>query len=119
MNLSIHTALSEPTPGFTPTSEYLFTSHFGRPLDPDNTSHAFQAFAARAGIGKRHVHELRHAAASLMLAAGTTFPAVSRVLGHSSTRITDEVYAHLGHEALRGAVDRLAGVLDPGLDHKP
>ena len=99
--------------GFTPASEYLFTSHFGRPLDPDNTSHAFQAFAARAGLGRRHVHELRHAAASLMLAAGTPLPEVSRVLGHSSTRITDEVYAHLGHEALRGAVDRLAGVLDP------
>ncbi|WP_298443647.1 tyrosine-type recombinase/integrase, partial [Ferrimicrobium sp.] len=74
---------------------------------------AFQSFAARAGLGKRHVHELRHAAASLMLAAGTPLPEVSRVLGHSSTRITDEVYAHLGHEALRGAVDRLAGVLDP------
>ncbi len=72
-----------------------------------------QAFAARAGLGKRHVHELRHAAASLMLAAGTPLPEVSRVLGRSSTRITDEVYAHLGHEALRGADDRLAGVLDP------
>jgi len=99
--------------GFTPASEYLFTSPMGQPLDPDNTSHAFQAFAARAGLGRRHVHELRHAAASLMLAAGTPLPEVSRVLGHSSTRITDEVYAHLGHEALRGAVDRLAGVLDP------
>ena len=104
--------------GFTPASEYLFTSHFGRPLDPDNTSHAFQAFAARAGLGKRHVHELRHAAASLMLAAGTPLPEVSRVLRHSSTRITDEVYAHLGHEALRAAVDRLAGVLDPSLGSK-
>lgn len=85
----------------------------GHSLDPDKTSHAFQAFAARAGLGRRHVHELRHAAASLMLAGGSPLLEVSRVLGHSSTRITGEVYAHLEHEALRGAVDRLAGVLDP------
>ncbi|WP_298338834.1 tyrosine-type recombinase/integrase [Ferrimicrobium sp.] len=99
--------------GFTPARDYLFTSVTGTPLDPDNTSKAFQAFAIKAGLGRRHVHELRHAAASLMLAAGTPLPEVSRVLGHSSTRVTDEVYAHLGHEALRGAVDRLAGVLEP------
>jgi len=76
----------------------------GHPFDPDNTSHAFQAFAARVGLGRRHAHELRHVAASLMLAAGTPLSEVSHVLGHSSIRITGEVYAHLGHEALRDAV---------------
>lgn len=39
-----------------------------------------------------------------MLVAGTPLPEVSHVLGHSSIRITDEVHANLGHEALWDAV---------------
>ncbi|WP_081901250.1 tyrosine-type recombinase/integrase [Ferrimicrobium acidiphilum] len=66
-----------------PVSDDWSSSPNGYPLDPDNTSHAFQAFVARAVLGRRHVHEFRHAAASLMLPAETPLPEVSRVLGHS------------------------------------
>jgi integrase len=41
------------------------------------------------------------------------------ILGHSSAGITDAAYAHLGHEALRVAAERLAGVVDPNLDSNP
>jgi len=47
----------------------------------------------------------------MMLAAGVPLPQISRTLGHSSTRITDEVYSHLGAEALRPGIDKLAAVL--------
>lgn len=39
-------------------------------------------------------HDLRHAGASEMLAAGVTIPAVSARLGHASPRTTMQVYAH-------------------------
>ncbi len=50
-----------------------------------------------------------------MLVTGIALPEISGAHGHSSTRITDEVYADLGHDVLRGAVDRLACVPDPSL----
>jgi integrase len=42
-----------------------------------------------------HPHELRHSAASLMLAQGVKIKVVSQVLGHSSIRMTADVYGHL------------------------
>lgn len=50
-----------------------------------------------------------------MLVTASALPEISGAHGHSSTGITDQVYADLGHDALRGAVDRLAGVPDPSL----
>ncbi|PPG07099.1 MULTISPECIES: tyrosine-type recombinase/integrase [unclassified Rathayibacter] len=41
------------------------------------------------------VHDLRHTAASLWLAAGFQPYEVSRWLGHSSVTTTDTIYAHL------------------------
>jgi hypothetical protein len=64
-------------------------------LDPDNVSHAFSRVARRAGLGHRHLHELRHSGASLRLAQGTDLYVVSEVLGRSSVAITKDVHGHL------------------------
>ncbi len=93
--------------GVRAESEYMFLSEFGRPLDPDNASKAFKRFARAAGLGDRHVHELRHLSASLLLARGVPMPEISRILGHSSSRVTDEVYSHLSVEDLRPSLDRV------------
>jgi len=93
--------------GIRAETEYMFLSEFGRPLDPDNASKAFKRFARAAGLGDRHVHELRHLSASLLLARGVPMPEISRILGHSSSRVTDEVYSHLSVEDLRPSLDRV------------
>ncbi|WP_276981784.1 tyrosine-type recombinase/integrase [Ferrimicrobium acidiphilum] len=93
--------------GIRADADYLFTSEYGRPLDPDNASKAFKKFATQAGLGDRHVHELRHLSASLLLARGVPMPIISRILGHSSTAVTDTVYSHLSVEDLRPALDRV------------
>ena len=93
--------------GIRAESEYMFLSEFGRPLDPDNASKAFKRFARAAGLGDRHVHELRHLSASLLLARGVPMPEISRILGHSSSRVTDEVYSHLSVEDLRPSLERV------------
>jgi integrase len=59
--------------------------------------------AKRAELGHWSVHELRHTAGSLMLDAGIRLEVVSRILGHSSIRVTADVYGHemppVGREA--------------------
>lgn len=45
------------------------------------------------------VHDLRHSHASAMLAAGITLFDLSRRLGHSSIKVTADIYGHLAPEA--------------------
>jgi integrase len=74
---------------------YVFTSSIGTPIDPRNLYREFQKVCRIAGLGDWHPHELRHSAASLMLAQGVKIQVVSQVLGHSSIRMTADVYGHL------------------------
>jgi integrase len=74
---------------------FIFTTSKGTPIDPRNFYREFRNICDRAGLGHWHPHELRHSAASLMLAQGVKLHVVSQVLGHSSIRMTSDVYGHL------------------------
>jgi integrase len=65
----------------------------------------------KAKLGKWHPHELRHSAASLMLAEGVPLQVVSDILGHSSIRITADVYGHVLQPQRREAARAMAGAL--------
>jgi integrase len=95
----------------------MFTTVWGYFLDPDNTSKAFKRLAEKAGLGNWHLHELRHSAASLLLAQGVRLEEVSEIVGHSSIRVTADVYGHLQPERLRSATEALGGYLS-GLDEE-
>jgi site-specific recombinase XerD len=56
----------------------------------------FKDAADRAGLPKAlRVHDLRHTFASLFLVDGGDIFKLSRILGHSSVKITADTYAHL------------------------
>lgn len=76
-------------------TEFIFTTSIGTPIDPRNLHREFRRICDLAGLGRWHPHELRHSAASLMLAQGVKLHVVSQVLGHSSIRMTSDVYGHL------------------------
>lgn len=62
-------------------------------------------------------HDLRHTAASVMIAAGINAKALSEYLGHSSIMISFDLYGHL----FPGYMDEAAGMLDAYLmrgDHR-
>lgn len=90
---------------------YVFTSTVGTPLDPRNVSRDFAAAAFLAGLGRWHIHELRHSAASLMLAAGVPIEVVSEHLGHASIRITADTYGHVAPAQRRAAADALGAAI--------
>ncbi len=46
---------------------------------------------AASGLSPIRLHDLRHGAATLMLAAGIDIKIVSDTLGHSNTRITRDI----------------------------
>ena len=71
----------------------------------------FQSICISAGLGKWHPHELRHSAASLMLAQGVKLQVVSEVLGHSSIRMTADVYGHVLAPDRRAAANAMGETL--------
>ncbi|MGD0219395.1 MAG: site-specific integrase [Acidimicrobiales bacterium] len=94
-------------------TDLVFTSEVGTPLDPSNFRHSFDRVAAEAGLVGWHPHELRHSCASILLAQGVPIEVVSRVLGHSSIRITADVYGHILDPQRQQAAEAMARALWP------
>jgi integrase len=73
----------------------VFRTPFGSALDPDNLKNMTYK-ATKASLGEKwSPHELRHSAASLLIAQNVPLKIIAEVLGHSSIRITADVYGHL------------------------
>ena len=72
----------------------VFTSENGTPLDPSNVRRTLSVMATEAGLAHLHPHMLRHAAASLLSAAGVSIEEISDTLGHRSVTVTAGIYRH-------------------------
>lgn len=78
--------------------DLVFRNHAGGPLHPDTLRHYCYQITETA-LGERFSpHDLRHAAASFALEAGVPIPRISEMMGHSSIRVTYDVYSHLFDE---------------------
>jgi integrase/recombinase XerD len=79
---------------------------------PRNKTSVFRPFKAaviRAGLPKKlRLHDLRHTFAGLFLASGGDIFKLSKILGHSSVAITQQVYAHLHPNAFAEDYSRVA-----------
>lgn len=82
--------------------DLMFTMPDGRPLYGSWVTEQFQARLAEAGLKRRRFHDLRHSAASIMMALGIPLKVVSEVLAHTGIQITADLYGHLEDEVLRG-----------------
>lgn len=67
---------------------------------------------AREASGYPHVtfHDLRRSTGSLLVQQGVSLHVISRILGHSSTAVTERVYAHLAAGQLREGMEALTGL---------
>jgi integrase len=77
------------------STDLLFTQQDGRPWVKSAQQPRMRAALKDAGI-HRHVrfHDLRHTFATWQVAAGTSIQMVANQLGHASTRVAEEHYAH-------------------------
>lgn len=94
--------------GRYPAERYVFTAAEGGPVRHRNFGRRhFVPAAARAELNGVRFHDLRHTAASLLIAAGRSLQEVKDQLGHSSIRVTSDRYAHLYPEARAAMADAL------------
>jgi integrase len=92
-------------------SQCVFTTPVGTPIDPRNDYREFKKLLARAGLPSVRLHDLRHTAASLLLAQGVPARVVMEILGHSAIALTMNTYSHVAPEVSREAAERMAQML--------
>ena len=88
--------------------QLLFTATGGGVLRNTNfRSRVFTQAKADLGLGTLRIHDLRHTAATLAVAAGANVKVVQRMLGHASAAMTLDVYAGLFADDLDSVAERL------------
>jgi integrase len=88
----------------------VFTTTVGTQLDAANVRRAYRRVIASAGLDPTAwtPRELRHSFVSLLSASGLDIEAISHLVGHANTRVTEVVY----RKELRPVLTRGAGAMD-------
>lgn len=89
----------------------VFTTERGQPIHATNLLPKLYADLAAAGLPRVTLHDLRHSTATILLEAGVPLPVVSRTLGHSTVRITMDLYVGRIPELQRDAADKMQEAL--------
>ena len=92
-------------------SPCVFTTPIGTPVDPRNDFREFKKLLDRGSLPSVRLHDLRHTAASLLLAQNVPARVVMEILGHSQIALTMNTYSHVAPEVSREAADRMARLL--------
>ena len=77
------------------STPYVIVNSKGNTVLPSNFERSFHAVLEKCGLGQHGVHTLRHTFASRLFAKGVDGKVISRLLGHSSVKITYDIYVHL------------------------
>jgi len=92
--------------------DLVFTNRSGRPIEPILLHRDYKALLKNAGLpATLRFHDLRHSAASLLLAQGVHPRAIMELLGHSSITVTMNVYGHVMPAMMRDAADKMDVIL--------
>lgn len=97
--------------------DLVFTSTVGTPLGLNRCNRLVKAMTL-AVLGRELTpHGMRHSAASLLIAADVPLKTISDSLGHSSIRVTSDIYGHLFSPAKADAANAMQRLLN-GADER-
>ncbi len=103
-------------------SGFEFTNPDGTPLHPAAVTDAFEQIAYLAGLPPIRLHDLRHGAATLLLAAGHDMKVVQETLGLSSITIAADTYTSVLPQLARRSAEDVAALIRPAAtrpEHAP
>src|SRR5437667_9343116 len=93
--------------------DLVFSTRIGTPVEPRNVLRHLQRGLAALKLPHHRFHDLRHTAASLLLAQGCTLHTVQKILGHSQIALTSDLYGHLFMSVAREAMAGMDAALSP------
>ena len=86
-----------------PSEKDLFS-----PRDPNAVTRRCKRWMKRNGLPDMSPHDLRHSAASLLLASGADIKSVQQILGHADASTTLNFYVKADLQQMRNATEKLA-----------
>ncbi|MCJ7983792.1 site-specific integrase [Priestia sp. OVL9] len=75
--------------------DLIFCREDGQPIYPRTMTTIFNRVIKKSEVPKIRFHDLRHTHATLLLEAGVSLKEVQERLGHSSIKMTGDIYAHV------------------------
>jgi integrase len=93
------------------SSDLVFATIEGLPLNPNGISQRFERLVARAGLPPIRLHDLRHGAATIGLSAGVAMKTMSEQLGHATYAFTADRYTSVTDEVARAAAESVAAII--------
>jgi integrase len=80
---------------------------YGRFLNSQSLFVLFSSLLKKAELPHMRFHDLRHSAATILLAMGVSAKVVQELLGHSNITLTLNVYGHVLPSMQQEAMDKL------------
>jgi integrase len=88
-------------------NDLVFPNQIGKLMDPSGFVQMFKQLLVKAGLPPIRFHDLRHTAATLLLERGVMPKTVSEMLGHSSVKITLDLYGHVTPRMQQAVADTM------------
>ena len=97
-------------------SEFIICSKNGDFLTPSGFRKAFKTISSNANITTAGIHSLRHTFATELYRKGIDIKVISKILGHSSVKITYDTYIHVWEDDIISATEKLEDVFGIDID---
>ena len=92
-------------------TDYLFTDDSGNVIRPGHISYAFQKILKENDQRRIRFHDLRHSSAGILISNRVPLVEVQQWLGHSTIRITADLYTHLEYEIKKRSAAVMSDIL--------
>ncbi|MFV2179630.1 tyrosine recombinase XerC [Actinomadura sp. LOL_016] len=90
---------------------YVFTTPTGQPLRPKEVTEQFEQLSMETGLPPIRLHDLRHGAATFLLAAGHDMKVVQETLRLSSLAIASDIYTSVLPQLARQSAEDAAAIV--------
>lgn len=93
--------------------ETLLCGGDGKPMNSNFRHRTWPRIVKAAELGYCRIHDLRHTHAAMLISANVPLTAIQRRLGHSSIKVTSDMYGHLLPEVDAGIMTAVTAAM-PG-----